>query len=720
MEITQLKHLLAQMTVEEKVDQLLQLAAAFYSTKAEEKTGPMLDLGLTQENINNAGTTLGIAGAKEAIRVQKDYMANNRLHIPTILMADIIHGFRTIFPIPLGLGSSWDLSVAEKMAEISAKEAAVSGLHVTFSPMVDLVRDPRWGRVMESTGEDPFLNSRFAEAFVKGYQGDDLTHDFLRVAACVKHFAAYGAAIGGRDYNTVNMSERQLRDSYLPGYKAALDAGAKLVMTSFNVVDGVPATGNAWLFRDVLRDEFGFDGVVISDWGAVQEMVAHGVAEDGKAAAELAIKAGVDIEMMTVCYTRYLKELIEEGRVEIALLDEAVLRILQLKNDLGLFETPYRGADETLEAKYVLSDEHRQIAEDIAGKSIVLLKNDQILPLNQAEKVAIIGPAAHSQDILGAWSWQGKMSEASSLVTGAKRLSENLLIGQEEFDYFEPSEAAIFEALTLAKAADKVVLALGESEWMSGEAASRSNIKLPEAQLALVKKVLEQNEQVVVTLYNGRPLDLTDLDGVKAIVEAWFPGTEGGAALAKILWGIYNPSARLSMSFPESVGQVPVYYNVDNTGRPYESAPEEKYVSKYLDVSNYAKYPFGFGLSYSQFEYSDLTISSLEITESDTLVASVTVKNLSAVAGTETVQLYVQDKVGQVTRPVKELKGFQQVILAPNTSQVIRFNVDEPMLQYVHANQQFASDSGEFELMIGANSRDLLKTTFRLKKSREK
>lgn len=386
MEKTKLTHLLEQMTIDEKIDQLLQLAAAFYSDKAEEKTGPMSDLGLTQETINNAGTTLGVSGAKEAIRVQQEYIKNNRLQIPTILMADIIHGFRTIFPIPLALGSSWDLNAAEQMAEISAREAAVSGLHVTFSPMVDLVRDPRWGRVMESTGEDPYLNSRLAEAFVKGYQGEDLTNDFERVAACVKHFAAYGAAIGGRDYNTVNMSERQLRESYLPGYQAALAAGAKLVMTSFNTVDGIPATANRWLFRDVLRKEFGFDGVVISDWGAVKEIIAHGAAEDEKQAAELAIKAGVDIEMMTTCYNDYLKELIEEGAVAEELLDEAVLRILTLKNDLGLFENPHRGADEAAEARVVLSQEHRTAAREIAQKSMVLLKNENILPLNQRRR----------------------------------------------------------------------------------------------------------------------------------------------------------------------------------------------------------------------------------------------------------------------------------------------------------------------------------------------
>ncbi|HCE12193.1 MAG TPA: beta-glucosidase BglX [Enterococcus sp.] len=714
MEKQQLTALLSEMTIEEKIDQLLQLAAAFYSDKAEEKTGPMSDLGLTQENINNAGTTLGVSGAREAIRVQNDYIKNNRLNIPTILMADIIHGFRTIFPIPLALGSSWDVQAAEQMAEVSAKEAAVSGLHVTFSPMVDLVRDPRWGRVMESTGEDAYLNGRFAKAFVKGYQGDDLTNDRHRVAACVKHFAAYGAAIGGRDYNTVNMSERQLRESYLPGYKAALDAGAKLVMTSFNTVDGIPATANRWLFRDVLRKEFGFEGVVISDWGAIIEIIAHGAAENEKQAAELAIKAGVDIEMMTTCYTDHLQELIEEGTVDEALLDEAVLRILTLKNELGLFENPYRGADEAEEAAVVLSDDHRLIAKDIAKKSMVLLKNEGILPFKKQEKIAIVGPGAQSRDLLGAWSWQGKQEEVVNLVEGAEAIGAKIIFGSEAFDYFEPSEEAIQEAIDLVKQADKVVLALGEQEWMSGEAASRSDIRLPEAQQQLFKTLLQHNKNIVVTLFNGRPLDLQAIDQAQAIVEAWFPGTEGGSALAEILWGQYNPSGRLSMSFPETVGQVPIYYNTDNTGRPYEKAPEEKYVSKYLDVSNYAKYPFGFGLSFSAVSYDNLHIDTAQIDAHQTATVSITVKNEGKQSVTETVQLYVRDMVGEVVRPVKELKDFQQVVLAAGEAKEVTFTINESQLRYVHSNQQWASDTGEFKIMVGPNSRDLQETTLRL------
>lgn len=704
----QLITLIEQMTIKEKINQLLQLAAAFYSDKAEEKTGPMTEMGLNQATIDTAGTTLGISGAKEAIRVQKTYMENHRLHIPTLLMADIIHGFRTIFPIPLALGSTWDEQAIEEMAEISAKEAAVSGLHVTFSPMIDLVRDPRWGRVMESTGEDAYLNGKLAAAMIKGYQGTNLKEDTERIAACVKHFAAYGGALGGRDYNTVDMSERQLREQYLPGYQAGLAAGAKLVMTSFNTVDGIPATGNKWLFREILREEFGFNGVVISDWGAIQELIPHGVAKDKKQAAELAIKAGVDIEMMTTCYPEYLEELIDEGTISEELIDEAVLRILQLKNDLGLFENPYRGADEAKEKALVLSQTHREKAKEIARKSIVLLKNEAILPFRSQEKVAIVGPGADLQDILGAWSWQGQKQEAVSLITGAQALETNLLIGKEVFDYFDPTEQAVTEAIGLAKKADKVVIALGETDWMSGEAASRSDIRLPEKQLEFFEQLAEVNPNVVVTIYSGRPLDLNGISQAKAIVQAWMPGTEGGNALAEILWGYYNPSARLSMSFPETVGQVPVFYNSDSTGRPYDSAPNEKYVSKYLDVGNDPKYPFGFGLSYTQFAYSDLQVEQTWFDAQTPLKISVSVKNVGSMPGEETVQLYIRDLIGEVVRPVKELKDFKKIWLEPNEEKLVRFELTEAMVRYVHSDQKRRSEGGKFTIMVGGNRQDVL------------
>ncbi|KLV27616.1 glycosyl hydrolase family 3 [Niallia circulans] len=710
--------LVDEMTVEEKVDQLLQLSADFYTKKSEEMTGPLTDLGLTEENIKQAGSTLGLSGAEEAIRIQKEYMKKHRLGIPTLMMADIIHGFRTIFPIPLGLGSSWSLEAAEKMARISALEASVSGLHVTFSPMVDLVRDPRWGRVMESTGEDAHLNSEFAKALVHGYQGEDLKSDTERLAACVKHFAAYGAPVGGRDYNTVDMSERQLRESYLPSYKAAIDAGAKLVMTSFNTVDGIPATGNEWLFRKILREQFGFDGVVISDWGAVKELIAHGVAGNEKKAAELAIKAGVDIEMMTTCYAHYLKELVEEEVVDEKLLNEAVLRILELKNDLGLFENPHRGADADREKEVILSQSHRNASREIAAKSIVLLENNGVLPLSADQKVAVVGPGADSQDILGAWSWQGKMDEAVSLLEGMQAKSANILSAEVPCDYFELSEDMISSALKAASHAEVVVLALGEQEWMSGEAASRSNISLPKEQIKLFKQLKDTGKPIIVTLYNGRPLDISELDGAAAILEAWFPGTEGGNALSDILYGDVNPSGRLSMSFPENVGQVPVYYNGDNTGRPYEENPDEKYVSKYLDVSNYARYPFGYGLSYSEVVYNNLQVDKETISENEAVTVTVEVENRGNYPVTETVQLYIRDLVGEVVRPVKELKDFKQVYLENGEKQVVTFIISEKQLRYTHRNMQFISDDGDFEVMVGPNSIELQSKCFKLKKIR--
>lgn len=710
----QLVELVSEMTLDEKIAQLLQLSGDFYSDKAEERTGPIAQLGLSQTDIDNAGTILGVASAAECRRIQQSYMERNRLHIPTLIMGDVIHGCRTIFPIPLAIGSSWSTDAARTMARVAARESSASGLHVTFSPMVDLVRDPRWGRVMESTGEDPWLNALMAAAMVEGYQGgragsaETLADPAATVGACVKHFAGYGAPEGGREYNTVNMSERQLRNDYLPGYHAGIDAGAKLVMTSFNTVDGIPATGNRNLMRDILRDEFGFDGVLISDFGAVREMIAHGVAADDRQAAQLAIEAGVDIEMMTVCYLRELRGLIEDGRVPESMLDESVMRILELKNDLGLFEHPFRGADPEAEARVVLCDDHRQAARTVAEESMVLLKNEGILPLRRSETIALVGPHAASHDVLGAWSWKGDPAEAVSPAEGLRALAgDRVLVGGEPFDCVNPSHAAVAEAVDLASRAGTVVLALGETSEMSGEAAARSDIRLPQAQIDLFEAVRAVNPNIVVVLFNGRPLDLTAIDDARAIVEAWFPGTEAGSALAAVLYGEANPSARLTMSFPYSVGQVPVYYNQFNTGRPAAGRMDEKYVSKYLDVPNDARYPFGFGLSYSSFAYGPVSVSGDRFSAGRPLEIAVDVTNTSTVGGVETVQLYVRDVVGEVVRPVKELKGFERVRLEAGETRTVRFSLGEEQLRYVHSDLDTCSDPGEFLIMVGPNSRDL-------------
>ena len=707
MKQTELLAIIEKMSPKEKVDQLLQLAADFYTENAEDRTGPMENLDITETTIDNAGSILGVSGAQKAIDIQKNYIESNPHNLPTILMADIIHGFRTIFPIPLALGCTWNKEAVEEMASVSALESSVSGLHLTFSPMLDLVRDPRWGRVLESTGEDPYLNSEYARAMVHGYQGDNLKEDTTKVAACVKHFAAYGGAIGGRDYNTVDVSETTLREKYLPSYHAAIEAGAKLVMTAFNTIEGVPASGNKKLFRDVLRDEFKFTGPVISDWAAIKEMINHGVAANEKDAARLAIEAGVDIEMMTTCYDKHLLELVEEDARYMDLLDESVLRILELKNDLGLFENPYRGADVEKEKEVILSDSHRESARKIAEKSMVLLENNGVLPLAKETKVAVFGPKATTGDLMGAWSWQGKFDEVITIAEGLSAKGSNVTTSTVEYDLFENSTESLADAALLATENDVVVLALGEADWMSGEAASRSDIKLPQSQIELFNEVRKVAKKVVVVLINGRPLDLNDINEADAVLEAWFPGTEGGNAIANILFGEVNPSGRLSMSFPESVGQVPVYYNTENTGRPYESAPDEKYVSKYLDVSNYAKYPFGYGLSYSEVSYDEMTLNKEHGALEDTIEVNVTVSNKSEVAVTETVQLYIRDLVGETARPLKELKGFEQVELQPNETKEVTIVLETKKLAYVHQDLSWAVDAGEFDLMVGPNSREL-------------
>ncbi|SFH53793.1 beta-glucosidase BglX [Pisciglobus halotolerans] len=712
-----LKALFDQMTIEEKIGQTVQLAAPFFEENEQEITGPLNDMGITKESLWQAGSALGISGAEKTRKVQQDYLQHSRLGIPMLLMADVIHGFRTIFPIPLGLGATWNPELIKESAAIAAKEAAVSGLHVTFSPMVDLVRDARWGRVLESTGEDKYLNQQYARAFVEGYQGKDLKEDFSKVAACIKHFAGYGAPIAGRDYNTVEMTERTLREQYLPAYKEGIDAGAKLVMTSFNTIDGIPATGNQKLMRNLLREEMGFDGILISDWGAIGELVPHGVAEDLREAAKLAMKAGVDIEMMSPAYGKELQQVMEEDQQYAQLLDEAVWRILVLKNDLGLFEDPYRGADEAAEQAEIFNGKNREKAREIAEKAMVLLENDGTLPLKKEQKILIVGPKKDSRDLLGAWSWQGQQEETTTLMEAMseKIRNENILSIEDETDLYNGLNS--FHIAQIHEA-DVILVVLGESSEMSGEAASRSNIRLPENQLALLRELKKLNKKIVVTVFNGRPLDLTEVsNSANAMIEAWFPGTEGAAALVNTLYGEANPSGKLSMSFPRNVGQVPIFYNQDSTGRPLkEDAMSEKYFSRYLDVENTPLYPFGHGLSYTTFNFSKLFLSDNRLTKEDTLTVTVEVTNSGERKGVETVQLYIRDKVARVVRPVKELIGFKQVTLEPQETQAVTFTINEHQLAYTHTDYSVSSDAGEFEVMIGPNSSELQAASFSLEK----
>lgn len=715
----EVQELVQKMTLEEKVGQLIQFAKFFHkgsSTKGP-VTGPMEDLGIDESVIDVSGSVLGAGGAAEVINIQKRHLENDRLGIPMLMMADVIHGFKTIFPIPLALGSSWDLDLVKKSSEIAALEASVAGVHITFSPMVDLVRDPRWGRVMESTGEDTFLNGMFAKALIRGYQGHDGSCDFDHVASCVKHFAAYGAPEGGRDYNTVNMSERQLRELYLPAYKEAVNEGCDLVMTAFNTVDGIPATGNQWLMDHVLREEWGFSGVVISDYGAVKELVPHGVAANEKEAALKSLHAGVDIEMMSACYSHYLRKLVNDGEVSETDIDSSVHRILQLKNKLGLFENPYRGADATREEHLTLSQEHREAAYESATKSCVLLKNHEILPLQTKQKIALIGPFAKSHDIFGSWSWGGSEKDVTSLETGIKNIvHESQCFVAKGCDIHSGESDEWQHAWYTAEKANMIVLALGEKPEMSGEAGSRSDIRLPAVQRELLKSLRSLGKPIIVVLFNGRPLDLRDVvSQADAVLEAWYPGTEGGSAVADLLYGIVNPSGKVTMSFPYSVGQIPVYYNRNNTGRPktVENA-QDRFVSKYLDAPNEALFPFGYGLSYTTFSYQKMVLSSQVMYPDTIITASVNVKNTGDRVGEEVVQLYIRDHVGEVVRPVKELKDFAKVYLSVGEEKVISFTISESQLRYYHTDLSLKSDPGLFSVFIGPNSQEVDELTFSL------
>ncbi|MEO9851872.1 MAG: beta-glucosidase BglX [Reichenbachiella sp.] len=697
--------LLSEMTLEEKIGQLTLFTSSWTQTGPTMREGYLNDVKQGKcGNIFNAHT------AEYTSELQRIAVEETRLGIPLLFGYDVIHGYKTIFPIPLAEACSWDLDLIEKSARLSAKEAAAAGLHWNFNPMVDISRDPRWGRVAEGSGEDTYLGSLIASAKVRGIQGDDLK-DESTLLACVKHFAAYGAAQAGRDYHTVDMSERVLRETYLPPYRAAIDAGSATVMTSFNELDGVPASGSKYLMTDVLREEWKFRGFVVTDYTAINEMIPHGFAKDTADAALLAMKAGVDMDMQGGTYLLHLQDLIDQGKVQEAAIDQAVRRILKAKFDLGLFDDPYRYSDVDRENQVVLSKEMMDHSREAGRKSIVLLKNDAIdgktlLPLNKKPKqLALIGPLAHNQmDILGTWHASGDASKSTTVLDGIKEVAPDIdVVYAEGCKTYGEDRSGFAEAISVAKRSDIVLMAVGENYRQNGEAASRTNLNLPGMQEELMEAILDLGKPVVLILMSGRPLTIENLSQkVPAILNTWHLGTKGGSAIADVLFGDYNPSGKLVMTFPRNVGQIPIYYNMKNTGRPFKA--KDKYTSKYLDVANDPLYPFGYGLSYTAFEYSDLSLSQSTMRLDEDLNISVGVTNTGSRAGEEVVQLYIRDLVGNVTRPVKELKGFKKISLEPGQTQLVEFTISAEDLKFYNQDMSFKAEPGDFLLYVGGSS----------------
>jgi len=686
------------MTLEEKVGQTVLFTSDWTVTGPSMREGYLDDIRAGRcGNIFNAYT------AEYTRQMQEIAVNETRLGIPLLFGYDVIHGFRTIFPINLGMSCSWDMDAIRESAEVAAREAAAAGLHWTFSPMCDISVEPRWGRISEGAGEDAYLGSRVAAAMVKGYQGESLA-DSTSILACVKHYAAYGAPQAGRDYNTVDMSERWLREFYLPPYKAAVDAGALSVMASFNELDGTPATANRHLLQEILRDEWGFKGFVVSDYTGINEMVMHGYARDVEDAARLAMNAGLDMDMQGSAYCDYIAGLVRSGAVSEKALDDAVRRILTVKAKLGLFEDPYRYCCPEREAAETLSDENKDVARKVAAESMVLLKNDGLLPLKPGKRTAVIGALAASKaDLLGSWHGAGEADAVPATIAEAIGKSAPVLYA-EGCKPLEEDWSGFQKALQAVRMADQVVFVMGEPWDWSGEAASRSDIHIPGVQTELLERLVNSGKPVVVVLLNGRPLDLSaESKKAGAILEAWYPGTMGGYAVADVLFGRVNPSGRLSVTFPRNLGQVPIYHYAKNTGRPYVH-PGAKYESRYLDVENEPLYPFGYGLSYTNFTYSPIALSATHFAGDGSLEASVMIVNTGSCEGTETVQLYIRDKVGSVTRPMRQLKGFERVTLAPGESRRVAFTINAETLSFWRADMTYGPEAGEFELFIGESS----------------
>ncbi|HWK06250.1 MAG TPA: beta-glucosidase BglX [Puia sp.] len=717
--------LLGKMTLDEKIGQLNLPGAGDITTGQAGNS----DIARKIEE-GKVGGLFNIKSLAKIREVQKIAVEKSRLKIPLIFGMDVIHGYETVFPIPLALSCSWDMQAIEKSARVAATEASADGICWTFSPMVDIARDPRWGRIAEGNGEDPYLGSRIAKAMVKGYQGD--LNGNSDIMACVKHYALYGAAEAGRDYNTTDMSYVRMFNEYLPPYKAAVDAGAGSIMASFNDVNGIPATANKFLMTDVLRKRWGFGGFVVTDYTGINEMIAHGLG-DLPTVSALALQAGIDMDMVGEGFLTTLKQSLREGKVTAARIDEACRKILEAKYKLGLFANPYKYCDEKRAATEIFTEANRTTARKIAADCFVLLKNQgNILPLKKGGTIALVGPLAdNKENMTGTWSVAADFSKSISFLQGVKdvagdgvkilyskgsNLDEDSLFEQRAGMFGKsldrdprPAADIIRDALNTASQADVIVAALGESAEMTGESSSRSNIELPQVQQDLLKALLKTGKPIVLVLFTGRPLAIKwENDQVPAILNGWFGGSEAGHALADVLFGDTNPSGKLSTTWPQNVGQIPLYYNHKNTGRPLpEGAWFQKFRSNYLDVSNDPVYPFGYGLSYTHFTYGELTLSSTSLKGNQQLTATVMVTNDGTRDGKEVVQLYIHDLVGSITRPVKELKGFQKIALKAGESQKVTFTITPEDLKFYNNELKYDWESGDFEIMAGGNSRDV-------------
>ena len=725
--------LLSKMTLEEKIGQMNQYNGFWNFTGPSPEGG---DAKVKYEHLRKGlvGSMLNVRGVKDVRSVQKIAVEESRLGIPLLFGFDLIHGYKTVFPIPLAEAASWDLDAIQLSAQLSAKEAAAAGINWTFAPMVDITRDARWGRVMEGAGEDPYLGSLVAAARVRGFQGEDLSAPST-IAATAKHFAAYGFAEAGRDYNTVDIGLNTLHNVVLPPFKATVDAGIKTFMNSFNDLNGIPATADAYLQRDILKGAWGFDGFVVSDWGSIREMIDHGYAKDRKHAGELAVLGGSDMDMESSIFINELETLLKEKKIPIAQIDDAVSRILKVKFELGLFDDPYLYCNEDLEKQITGAEEIVAATLEVAKKSIVLLKNENnTLPLKKnGQKIGLIGPlAADKTSPLGNWRIAAENNTAVSVLEGLQSYKGNTLVHTQGVRLIDKVPAGFHEevainitdrtgfeaAVEMAKQVDVVVMVLGEYGFQSGEGRSRTQLGLPGLQQELLEKVAAVNSNIVLVVMNGRPLILNwAAENVPAIVEAWHLGTQSGNAIAQVLYGDYNPSGKLPMSFPRSVGQLPLYYNQKSTGRPGADGEDAGSVfwSHYGDEKNSPLFPFGFGLSYTQFEYSQVQLSATTLNRGESITATVEVKNTGAVKGKEVVQLYLQDPYASATRPVKELKGFQMVDLEPGERKEVRFTITEADLKFYNAKQEWAAESGTFYLFIGSDSTVKEKQRFTLK-----